>query len=280
MRASPWWRRLYKEGSTGMYGERQVWNAAAFLVAASVLASGAFADDAVGVLHVDAGTNGVAEVDMPFAPMSDIGPLGYVSGLFCGDGGAFSDRLFLRNPATGETTNAVWSYSAWLDPASLLPSFMQAHPGDTLYFMRTDAGPFDFSVFGRLPPERRCRWTSFRRHRRTMSFLRTGPMSPTRRLPLGCTLPAIPRQDFRCRGPTRFRIRDPPGCTWSPTPRAIPTATAFPMRSSRLYTARRRTSPIRTATASLTGAKSHGAAIRSLPRRPRCPGARDSSCRP
>ena len=150
MRASPWWRRFYKEGSTGMYGERQVWDAAAVLVAASVLASGAFADDAVGVMRVDAGTNGFAEAEMPFAPMSDIGPLGYVSGLFCGDGGEFSDRLYRRDSATGEMTNAVWSASAWLDPATLLPSFMQALPGDTLYFVRTDAGQFDFSAFGRF----------------------------------------------------------------------------------------------------------------------------------
>ena len=135
-----------------MYGKMKVAGVSAGVaLAACVLAPGVFADDAVGVMRVDAGTNGLVEADIPFAPMSDIGPLGYVSGLFCGDGGEFSDRLYRRDSATGEMTNAVWSASAWLDPATLLPSFMQALPGDTLYFVRTDAGQFDFSVFGRIP---------------------------------------------------------------------------------------------------------------------------------
>ena len=45
-------------------------------------------------MSVDAGTNGVVEFEMPFAPMEPIGPQGYVSGIFSGDGGEYSDRLF------------------------------------------------------------------------------------------------------------------------------------------------------------------------------------------
>ena len=72
-------------------------------LAACVLAPGAFADDTVGVMRVEAGTNGLVEVDMPFAPMSDVGPLGYVAGLFCGYGGEFSDILF-RHPSSGSVS--------------------------------------------------------------------------------------------------------------------------------------------------------------------------------
>ena len=54
----------------------------------------AIADDAVGLVRVDAGTNGVVETEMPFSPIGDSGPIGYVSGAFLGDGGEFSDQLF------------------------------------------------------------------------------------------------------------------------------------------------------------------------------------------
>lgn len=135
-----------------MYGKMKVAGVSAGVaLAACVLAPGAFADDTVGVMRVEAGTNGLVEVDMPFAPMSDVGPLGYVAGLFCGDGGEFSDMLFRQDALTGDTTGAVWCASAWLDPATGLPSFMPAQPGDTLCFVRTDAGEFDFSAFGRFP---------------------------------------------------------------------------------------------------------------------------------
>ena len=109
----------------------------------------ALADDAVGLVRVDAGTNGLVEAEMPFAPMDESGPLGYVSGVFIGDGGAPSDQLFRYDASTGETTNAVWSESAWLDPFTGLPSFMQAFPGDALSLLRTDDEPFSFFLFGR-----------------------------------------------------------------------------------------------------------------------------------
>ena len=46
----------------------------------ATLATSSFADDAVGLVRVDAGTNGVVETEMPFSPIDDSGPLGYVSG--------------------------------------------------------------------------------------------------------------------------------------------------------------------------------------------------------
>ena len=61
----------------------------------------AFADDVVGVERVDAGTNGLAEVVMPFAPMEGSGPAGFLSGAFEGDGGEFSDTLTALCPAGG-----------------------------------------------------------------------------------------------------------------------------------------------------------------------------------
>lgn len=109
------------------------------------------ADDAAGLLRVDAGTNGLVKVEMLFAPMGDQGPDGYVSGLFLGDGGVLSDLLFRRDAATGGTTNAVWSGAAWLDPATGLSSSLSASSGDTLFLLRSDNDPLAFSVFGRAP---------------------------------------------------------------------------------------------------------------------------------
>jgi len=117
----------------------------------ATLATSSLADDAVGLVRVDAGTNGVVETEMPFSPIGDSGPLGYVSGAFLGDGGEFSDQLFRYDASTGETTNAVWSASAWLDPFTWLPSFMQAFPGDSLALLRADHEPFSFYLFGRAP---------------------------------------------------------------------------------------------------------------------------------
>ena len=118
--------------------------------ALAALSSAAFADDVVGVERVDAGTNGLAEVVMPFAPMEGSGPAGFLSGAFEGDGGEFSDTLTALCPAGG-ATNAVWSATSWIDPATGLPSFMHVSPGDTLWLMRTSLTPLGFSLFGRLP---------------------------------------------------------------------------------------------------------------------------------
>ena len=123
--------------------------AAILTVAAVMLVHAALADDAVGLVRVDAGTNGLVETEMPFSPIGDSGPLGYASGAFLGDGGEFSDQLFRYDASTGETTNAVWSASAWLDPYTGLPSFMQAFPGDSLTLLSADNEPFSFYLFGR-----------------------------------------------------------------------------------------------------------------------------------
>lgn len=128
--------------------------AAAFAVMAAVAVltiPSVRADDAAGLLRVDAGTNGLVEVEMLFAPLGDQGPGGYVSGLFLGDGGVLSDLLFRRDAATGGTTNAVWSGAAWLDPATGLPTSLSASSGDTLFLLRSDDDPLAFSVFGRAP---------------------------------------------------------------------------------------------------------------------------------
>ena len=129
-------------------------NAAVSVVLAAVVVlplASVRADDAVGVLRVDAGTNGLVEVEMSFAPMDGAGPVGYVSGVFLGDGGAFSDRLYRRDASTGEMTNAIWSGATWLDPATNLPSSLSVCPGDTLFLLRLDEDPLAFSVFGRAP---------------------------------------------------------------------------------------------------------------------------------
>ncbi len=124
----------------------------AALVLAALALTPSFADDVVGVLNVSAGTNGVVEVEMPFAPLSaDSGPSGYISGAFLGDGGDESDRLVRFDAASGSSTNAVWCTGLWLDPATWLPSSMSAFPGDTLFFLRADAEPFALSLFGRDP---------------------------------------------------------------------------------------------------------------------------------
>ena len=73
------------------------------------------ADDVVGVVRIDANTNGLVEVEMPFEPMGNTGPSGFVAGLFTGDGSLSSDLLFCRSAASGVLTNAIWNGFNWLD---------------------------------------------------------------------------------------------------------------------------------------------------------------------
>ena len=68
------------------------------------------ADDVVGAMRVDANTNGLVEVEMPFEPMGNTGPSGFVAGLFMGDGSLSSDLLFCRSAGSGVLTNAVWNW--------------------------------------------------------------------------------------------------------------------------------------------------------------------------
>lgn len=120
-----------------------------FLIAFSSLNS--YADDVVGVMRVDAGTNGLVEVQMPFNPLDDGGLEGYIAGLFVGDGGDFSDRIYRHDATLGGLTNAVWDGRGWIDSSTGEVSKMPAFFGDWLYFLRTDEEPFNFFLFGRLP---------------------------------------------------------------------------------------------------------------------------------
>ena len=82
---------------------------AARLICLFVLAFAGYsrADDVVGVMRVDANTNGLVEVEMPFEPMGNTGPSGFVAGLFMGDGSLSSDLLFCRSAGSGVLTNVV-----------------------------------------------------------------------------------------------------------------------------------------------------------------------------
>lgn len=61
-------------------GHRFVFAAAAFL---SFAGKG---DDAVGVMSIDAGTNGVVEAEMPFDAVDGNRSSDFISGFFMGDG--------------------------------------------------------------------------------------------------------------------------------------------------------------------------------------------------
>jgi len=124
---------------------------AAAIALAALAGVPSFADDSIGVVGVDAGTNGVVELEMPFAPLAGNGPAAFLSGAFSGDGGEFSDRLFRLDSATGASTNAVWCGSGWLDPSSGGESGLTASPGDTLFLLRSDSDPFGIYAFGRAP---------------------------------------------------------------------------------------------------------------------------------
>ena len=69
-----------------------------FAAAAAFFALAGKGDDAVGVMSIDAGTNGVVEAAMPFNAVDGNGPSDFISGFFMGDGSIFSDRLY-RFPA-------------------------------------------------------------------------------------------------------------------------------------------------------------------------------------
>ena len=115
-----------------------------------IYAGPSLADDIVGLTKVDAGTNDVTEVTMPFVPIGEGLPSDFISGNFMGDGSPLSDRLYVYSAATGLMTNAFYSAWGWLDPATLSNSCMTAARGDTLYFARTDGDPISFSLFGRV----------------------------------------------------------------------------------------------------------------------------------
>ena len=111
----------------------------------------ALADDAVGVMRVDVGTNALVGVTMPFAPLSDSGPLGYISGAFAGDGGESSDRISVYDPLSGLSSDAVWAGALWFDPLAGAPSLLSACLGDSVFLSRSDCEPFPFFLYGRAP---------------------------------------------------------------------------------------------------------------------------------
>ena len=107
------------------------------------------ADDAVGVLRVDVGTNEVVEVEMPFEMGIGNDPSDFISGSFIGDGSIFSDRLYLFPASTNDY--AFYSNGIWLDSVTESNSTMVASVGDILYLLRTDTEPFSFYLHGRIP---------------------------------------------------------------------------------------------------------------------------------
>ena len=98
------------------------------------------------VFVVDAGTNAVFEFEMPFAPAGGGFVDEWLYGPFEGDGSPLSDILFRKSAMTGETTNAVFAATSWVDPATGLPSDMPVEPGDILSLVRTDTRPLEFSL--------------------------------------------------------------------------------------------------------------------------------------
>ena len=57
-----------------------------FAAAAAFFALAGKGNDAVGIVRVDAGTNGVVEAEMPFDAVVGDGPSDFISGFFMGDG--------------------------------------------------------------------------------------------------------------------------------------------------------------------------------------------------
>ena len=121
----------------------------ALALAFTFVSSAIKADDIVEVVRVDAPTNDVASVELPFVPFGG-GLFGdFVFGPFVGDGSILSDRLYLQSAQTGDATNAVYSSGRWIDPATLDDSSVAAAWGDTLSLVRSDYEPFAFYILGR-----------------------------------------------------------------------------------------------------------------------------------
>ena len=121
------------------------------LAALLVFANAAFADDAAGVMRVAVPSNATATVEMPFAPFGDATPGTFLSGVFLGDGGPYSDALYRLSALDGTYTNAVWSGAEWMDPASGEAASFTTTAGDMLVFSPGDDGGTEFFVHGRAP---------------------------------------------------------------------------------------------------------------------------------
>ena len=123
----------------------------ALLLFSAALVYQASADDAVGIRRIDVGTNSTVEIVMPFSPLHNSGPDGYLAGSFFGDGTDISDCLSFYDLETGESIDSLWADSFWLDPVTLTPSMISPVPGDIFYFSRSNLDPFSFYIYGRLP---------------------------------------------------------------------------------------------------------------------------------
>ena len=85
-------------------------------IAACFLCAPVQANDVAGLKCVESGTNGEAVVEMPFIPFGDGTIPTFLSGLFFGDGGDDSDRLYRIRGDDGGFTNAVFAAGEWVDP--------------------------------------------------------------------------------------------------------------------------------------------------------------------
>ena len=130
---------------------RNAWRYAALAAFCALRCTAVHADDAAGVMHAFAPTNGCAVFTMPFLPLGAGGPGSYLAGLFDGDGDGWSDTL-MRLSADGHSLDsAVFSAGVWTDPEDGLPSAFETSPGDMLSLCAGDGTELDFFVYGRVP---------------------------------------------------------------------------------------------------------------------------------
>lgn len=108
----------------------------ALMLFSAALVYQASADDAVGIRRIDVGTNSTVEIVMPFSPLHNSGPDGYLAGSFFGDGTDISDCLSFYDLETGESIDSLWADSFWLDPVTLTPSMISPVPGDIYFIFR------------------------------------------------------------------------------------------------------------------------------------------------
>ncbi len=85
---------------------------------AASLCVSAMADDAVGVFRVEAPSNWLTAVAMPFEPLSADGVGRFLSGGFAVGEDGRPDRLYQVSSRDGTVAESVWSGGAWLDAKS------------------------------------------------------------------------------------------------------------------------------------------------------------------
>lgn len=118
---------------------------------AASLCVSVMADDAVGVFRVDAQSNGLTAVAMPFEPLSADGVVRFLSGGFAVGEDGRPDRLYQVSSRDGTVAESVWSGGAWLDAESGATSAVRVTAGDALAFLPGLPEPASLYVFGRVP---------------------------------------------------------------------------------------------------------------------------------